>query len=357
MRVVIIGTGYGANVHLPLIEARDDLELVGLCDSGSGKAATLISGSQLAFSDWRLALNYLGAGAVIVATPPLVQQPIVESAIERGLHVLCEKPATMSAASARELGAKARSQGVVCGVGFQFRFEPELLRLRERIQGEALGSLRTIEVQWHSGGRADPDPPLDWRHRTSSGGGVLFSHMSHVFDLVHWLGAGEIIHIGGESAIRIPTRREKDGDLVSIDAEDFVLCRFATASGVVGTGSVGNSQPGGAGLRITVLGSDGVAIFSHQPPFRAEDQRLEIRARGGNALVTTGDEWPGVDRRGDTRAVAGARLLDLFVGAIHGRHEPELPTFEDAAAALDVIDRLRADCSTKTRVPGGGRLT
>lgn len=336
MRIVVIGAGFGAAIHAPNVRARSDLQLVGICDGGSGGASAAVAPGETVFHDWRVALASRDVGAAIIATPPAAHEEIARAAIERGLHVLVEKPAGLHAESARALARLARAQGVTAAVNFQFRFEPLLHKMQEGIRAGRIGVLRSVEVQWHTGGRASADHKADWRHVAVSGGGVLLSHLSHVLDLVRWLGGGDIVHASGDFGSWVATRRDASGAPMAVDAEDHVVCRFATARGVLGSASVSNAQPGGDGLRVLALGNRGSAVFTHTPPFRSSDQSLVFRGADGDAQVLRGD-----GAQGDTRARAAAHVLDLFVGAVRAGASPDLPTIDDAAAALAAIERLR----------------
>lgn len=344
MRVVVIGAGFGAAIHAPNVRARDDLRLVGICDSGSGHATAVVAAGEAAFHDWRTALQSIDSGAVIIATPPAYHEEIALAAIERGLHVLLEKPAGIHADSARRVAQAAHSVGVVAGVNFQFRFEPLLERMREAVVAGDIGALRAIEISWRTGGRASSEQRADWRHFTETGGGVLRSHVSHVFDMIPWFGGGGIASASGYCDIRVATRLGVDGEQVAVDAEDQVFCRFRTSRNVLGYASVSNVQPGGEGLCVRVLGEQGVAVFRHVPPFRFCDQRMTIRRANEDIKVEQGEA-----QIGDTRIFASARLLQHFVEAVHDSTNQQLPTVDDAVAALEAIEQLTITANLSER--------
>ena len=339
LRVALIGVGYGASVHMPVVTACPDAVLVSLTDNGSGRAASLAGPGVDAFGDWRQAIETSAADVVIVAVPPPAQHAIVLAAMARGAHVLCEKPVATSLAACELIRDTARLQGVIAAAGFQFRFESGVQRLRKEILSGNLGALRSIEFQWHTSGRADPALPIGWQYERDQGGGILFSHMVHLIDLVGWLGAGVIGPIGGRLETRIPFRPDANGQSLPADADDFAACWFKTDTETIGYASVGNSQPGGRGLRIVVLGSAGTAVFSHAPPFRPTDQKLEIRTNSGD-VSTSGDDHEAAD----SRIGPASRLFDRFAAAIRGSGGEGLPTVADACHVHAALERLkRAD--------------
>lgn len=343
LRVALIGVGYGAAVHMPVVAACPDAVLVSLADNGSGRAASLAGSGVKAFDDWRQAIDGLDIDAVIVAVPPPAQPSIVAEALRRGIHVLCEKPLGMDHDACCRLRDYARSCGLVLAAGFQFRFEAGILRLREEALSGRLGTLRCVEIQWHTAGRADLTLPMSWQYSRQKGGGILFSHMPHILDLVTWLGGGVPYEVYGDLATRVPTRPDTQGSPVRADAEDFVACRFKTRSGAIGYASISNSQPGGQGLHITLYGSEGTAAFSQPPPFRPADQRVRFRSRSGDVA-----EWCDHGAEADSRFSAASRLFGRFVDAIRAVEVADLPTATDACAVHAALDQLKQ--STDDRI-------
>ncbi|WP_370636886.1 Gfo/Idh/MocA family protein [Afifella sp. IM 167] len=333
--MAVIGTGYGAAVHVPAIMARPDLALASVTDNGSGRAAQIASCGAAAFNDWRAALDHLEGGAAVIAVPPAAQKEIAVAAAKRGIALLCEKPVGRDLAECTAVRAAAEASRSVAATGFQFRFEPGILRLRKSIETGGLGKLREIEVQWHTAGRADPARPMSWNYRSESGGGILLSHMTHILDLLSWLGAGRVERIDGRLATRVAERPGTGGAMESASAEDFAAAWMRTDRGVGVYASIGNSQRGGRGLRITVLGELGTAVFEHTAPFAPSDQTLEIHADGKKDL------WRGEGEADDTRLAAGALLLDRFVAAVRGEVVTDLPTVEDACHVHAALERLR----------------
>lgn len=335
MRVVILGAGFGAIVHAPNVRSRADLSLVGICDGGSGSAIRATATGEQAFHDWCHALDAVGDGIAIVATPPATHEELALAAIRRGLHVLIEKPAGLRAANANCIAKAARSCGVVVGVNFQFRFEPFVERMRDRLRTGFLGALREFEIRWHTGGRSGA-AGVEWQNFGARGGGILMSHMCHVFDLVHWLGGAQIVSASGEWGRWAPFPRDTMGATIPDGAEDHVICHFRTKKGVVGSSSVSNAQPGGDGLSIRVLAEGGIAVFRHVPPFRLSDQSLELRSAALGTVIERGEA-----HAGDTRGRAAARVLEAFVDTIRTGASTDLPTIDDAAAALQVIESMK----------------
>ena len=339
LRHGIVGAGFGIDGHLPAFAGLDGIEVVGVADNGSGRAGQAVASIVPEFRDWRHMLDRVQPDSLSVVTPPNSQREIVEEALGRGIHVLCEKPFGAGVEEAARMEAAARDAGCVAAVGFQFRFEPGIQELRRRVVLGAVGLLRRIDVAWLTAGRADSNRPWSWQHDADQGGGVVNAFFTHVADFLTWIARDRISSIAGSALVLIPERPDNEGSLRQVTAEDSVDVLVQFGGSVVGSARVSNCQPGGPGLRVEVFGEDGLLMFSHKPPFGADDAMLwwQVADRAPERLSLAGASGA----RLDSRITSVRRLADLFVHAIRGHEVPELPTFEDGLAVQRVIAVLR----------------
>lgn len=127
--------------------------------------------------------------AITIGTPHPLHHTIAMQAIQAGKHVLTEKPIAATLTQADEMVAAARKAGVTLGVVFQHRFRPEVVRMHELVEGNALGRLyRTMLVTSAFRTQYYYDR-ADWRGIWGkAGGGVLLNQAVHFIDLFQWLG-------------------------------------------------------------------------------------------------------------------------------------------------------------------------
>ena len=81
--------------------------------------------------DWQ-AMFSVGLDAIVVATPAETHYPIIKAALQQGIHVLAEKPLTLTVAEARELCTLAEASQVQLVVDHTYLFHPAVLRDRSR---------------------------------------------------------------------------------------------------------------------------------------------------------------------------------------------------------------------------------
>ena len=167
--------------------------------------------------------------AVYVATPPSSHKPLSLLVARAGKHVYVEKPMAMRFDECREIVDVCAQQGVRLFVAFYRRAMPRFLKIKEWIDGGAIGEVRNVRAVQHQ-----PPAPEDlsrdtlpWRLKPEVSGGGKFLEMGiHELDLFDFLfGAIEEVHgIAGNRA-------------GLYDVEDTVTATWRHASGVQGYGS------------------------------------------------------------------------------------------------------------------------
>ncbi len=346
MRHAVIGAGFGARVHLPAFASLPGVEVVALADAGSGRATALAGGDMAAYSDWRRLLDEQRPDSLSVAVPPAAQSEIVAAAIDRGIHVLCEKPVGLSPKETAALANRAAAASVVAAVGFQFRFESGMTALRRHARSATLGRVRRIDFSWITSGSADPARLWRWQHDGAVGGGIINGFLSHAADLLHWHCGTEIIAVAARAAVLVAERYDTDGARRPVTAEDMVDALCELSDGAVASLRITNCQIGGDGMRIEVYGERGVLRYHHRPPFTG-GAGLSFEVGDGCTELPTEDT---ADAGGDSRLGPMRSLAGLFADAVGGGAAAELPTFTDALRSQRLLAAVRVATTNGCRV-------
>jgi predicted dehydrogenase len=194
----IVGFGFIAERgHLPAYRLRPDLfsivAVADLCEARRDQARRAIPGVRVyATADELFALEP-DLDFVDIATPPRDHAALAHAALDRGLHVFCEKPLTTSSEEARSLLAHAASAQRVLFPSHNYRHAPVINAVRGLIAINDLGAIQRVDLYTlrptHAKGTPEWKP--DWRRaRQHSGGGIAMDHGSHSFYLAfEWLGS------------------------------------------------------------------------------------------------------------------------------------------------------------------------
>ena len=152
IRIAIIGFGkIAADQHVPSITANERFELVAT-SSRSGQ------GFEPVYTDWRRLLREVeGLEAVAITTPPSVRHEIASACIEAGLHVLMEKPPTVTLSEVDDLTGLAKAKGVTLYGTWHSRHNPAVEAAAEELAGKRIAGMQIVWQEdvhkWHPGQR------------------------------------------------------------------------------------------------------------------------------------------------------------------------------------------------------------
>ena len=149
LQVGVIGAGYWATyAHIPAILAHPRAELLAVQSRSQPKADKVAKDFQAkhAVTDPMKLLDLPGLDAVVIATTPNMHHAQAKAALERGKHVLVEKPMTFTAAEAKELCELADAKGVQLLISCPWHFTPHGMAVRAKIRSGELGEIRMISV-------------------------------------------------------------------------------------------------------------------------------------------------------------------------------------------------------------------
>lgn len=183
--------------------------------------------------------------AVLVAVPHYDHPRYAIACMERGLHVMVEKPAGVYTKQVREMNAAAQKSSVTFGMMFNQRTNPVYRKMRELVRSGELGGIRRtswIITNWYRS-QAYYDSG-SWRATWSGeGGGVLLNQCPHNLDLWQWI-CGMPVKVSAHMHF---------GKWHDIEVEDDVTAYVEYANGATGTfvTSTGDT-PGSNRLEVTL---------------------------------------------------------------------------------------------------------
>ena len=149
MKVGIIGAGQIAQVHGPLILKKRDATIVGIADKNIHAANSLASQLNVArvYEDAEAMIHEQKPDVVHVLVPPQYHAEVSVAAMERGVHVLVEKPMALSVADCRRMGEAARTHDVYLCVDHNSLFDHAFRRAMNMEAAGVIGELVSVEAQ------------------------------------------------------------------------------------------------------------------------------------------------------------------------------------------------------------------
>jgi predicted dehydrogenase len=188
VKVGVVGVGWAGQQHIKAYAAIEGIDLVGIAglEEEAREALAAELGVEHSVARWEDLLEVEGLEAISVAVPTFLHAPVAVAALERGLHVLSEKPIALNGEQAGAMVAAARKAGRVLDVAFNHRRRGDVQKLKAAIDAGKLGRTYYAKAWWL---RRTGIPTLgSWFTQASlAGGGPLVDIGVHVLDYALFL--------------------------------------------------------------------------------------------------------------------------------------------------------------------------
>jgi D-xylose 1-dehydrogenase (NADP+, D-xylono-1,5-lactone-forming) len=310
VRFGIIGVGrIAVRAFAPALRAAVGGELFAAASRDLGRARSL--GPVRAYDRYESLLDDGEVEAVYIATHNGLHHSLTLAALERGKHVLCEKPLACNPAECAEMIAAAREHGRVLVEAFMYRHHPQIVAVREMISRGEIGRIVTVEAAF-SGRFSDES---DVRFVAAWGGGALLDMGCYCVNACRLLLEGMPAAVTAHAAFH--PHRGVDTSLHGV--LDFGEGRF---------GLVSCGFDGGPRNRVTVCGTDGALTLSRAFANNREPTTLIVEAGGQRRELAF-----------DATDVFRLEIED-FVRAVRGVGEPLLDA-EEGLRNAQVMEALR----------------
>lgn len=196
LKIGVIGLGDISNIHIPVIQAYPNAELVAVCDIDTTLKEKVANATF--YTDYHTMLANEILDCVHVCLPHHLHYPVTKACVEKGIHVFQEKPLASNAEEGMALVnlEEQYKNSKIC-VSFQNRLNETFLKLQETIATGCYGKIVGIKglVTWFRPKSYYDTKP--WRGKMSeAGGGVMINQAIHTLDLMQLVG-GEIKSIKG----------------------------------------------------------------------------------------------------------------------------------------------------------------
>ncbi len=348
IRVGIVGTGrWAEEVHAPGVVSHPQGELIAVCSRTRENVEAMAKRFDVphALTDYQDLVALDGLDAVIVCTPHATHHPVCMAAIDRGLHVFCEKPLGVTLAEARETAAAAEAAGIKHMVAFTCRWLPHALYVKRMLDEGALGPIYHATVL-KMAGYAGASSVRKWRfHKPLSGGGVMADLGVHVIDLARWY-LGEIRSVCAHAPTMIHERRDPNNEeMLPCEVEDAAGFLAEFESGAQGVFHISWIAHRGHDQTITLCGEKGTIVYQTSP--EAWRHSLQVSGVPDDTLA---EVEPPADLMGTidgSNPKAGWRsfvesypsMARRFIDTIV-HDEPPLPSFVEGLRAQEVFEAV-----------------
>ena len=334
IKTAMIGLGKMGLSHLAIARAHPDLDLVAGCDATAYLTDILGKHAGLkCYAHFDRMLDAERPEALVVATPSRLHASMVQEALDRGIHVFCEKPFVLDVADGERLVALAAQKSLVTQVGYHFRFVGAFKEAARLVRSGALGTVHHV--------RAEAYGPVvlrrkgsTWRSAKSEGGGAMYDYACHAVDLVNFI-------VGVPNASTGVTRNS----VFSRDVDDEIYATLQFPGGASGQLAVNWSDESFRKMstKITVWGTNGRLTADRQECQLYLREAHDGLAKGWTVRYTTdlSDEvW--FYLRGEEYSAQ----IDYFAKSVASRRLDGENSFASALEADRVVAMMLAPASS-----------
>jgi predicted dehydrogenase len=274
-------------------------------------------------------INEAGLEFVVIATPTKYHYQMVKYALEKGLHVFCEKPFTLNINQGQELKELAEHKWLVNQVGFHNHFIGTFREMKRLLAKNVLGDLFHFTGEAY-GPVVTREKGSTWRSNPEEGGGCLYDYASHVINLIQEI-------IGRPQKIYGTLLKS----IYSMGVEDAVYSLIKLQNGVSGTLLVNWSDETYRKMStsITVQGKKGKIICdaTEIKIYLKEESPTEKLEKGWTIKYITDFALPvNFYLRGEEYSAQ----IDYFVDCIKEKKQPVYNSFEQALYTDTVIQMI-----------------
>ncbi|HHY54224.1 MAG TPA: Gfo/Idh/MocA family oxidoreductase [Chloroflexi bacterium] len=295
LRVGFIGSGWSDRVQIPVFRL-GGLTPQAIASANLANAQRVAAAHNLpeVYTTWQALVASDSVDIVSICTPPHLHAEIAIAALAAGKHVICEKPTALNVGQAEAMLAAAQAApGRLAIMDHELRFHPQRLHMRQLIKEGYVGSVLQARFDRLGSERLDASLPWNWWSDAERGGGMLGALGSHLIDLARWM-IGRIESVTAQlqtgHLYRLDPTHGAQRQVTADDHADL-LVRFV--NGAIGAITVSGITPGGYGMSILVVGTDGALKLDNQ------DQLFGMKG------VYPGGEWEPIRPKNNLPAVEG----------------------------------------------------
>ncbi|MBE6730906.1 MAG: Gfo/Idh/MocA family oxidoreductase [Ruminococcaceae bacterium] len=293
VKIGVIGVGNMGSSHCGSFIAGHcpEIELVAIADRREARrnwAKETLPETVTIFEEGDDLIDSGLCDAVIIAVPHYQHPTLAIKAFEKGLHVMCEKPAGVYTKAVKEMNAAAEKSGKVFGMMFNQRTNCIYRKMKEIIDSGELGEIRRVNwiiTDWFRT-QAYYDSG-DWRATwDGEGGGVLLNQCPHQLDLIQWI-------CGMPSKVRAFTHNGKWHD---IEVEDDVTAYLEYPNGATGVFITTTGDfPGTNRFEVTLDGGKIVVDASRKEAGRVMVHKLKDGATNSGVIKNATEGFAKID--------------------------------------------------------------
>ncbi len=352
VRVGIVGAGFvTARGHIPAYKRLPNVSIEAICDINVERAREVAREFDIphVFADFEEMLEQVELDLVSIGTPNRFHAPQTIAALEKGCHVLCEKPMALTVEEAQAMAEAARRNGRKLTLGLHHRYRPEAIVLKPMCQAGELGEIyyARASMMRRSG---IPGYGSHFTNKDLAGGGSLYDIGVHILDLtLYFMGYPDPVSVSGRTFSVFGPQRKKLGrwgaDILPgharFDVDDLATAIVKFDNGAILHLEAAWAFHGRSEQRVQLIGREGGAEI--YPEMFGREQALRVYKDWGDRPIDITPELPRFP------ANQQARQIEDFVNHLDDP-EPPVVTPEEGVILTRILTGIYRSAETGEEV-------
>ena len=308
----LIGAGRIGRVHAQNLQRRISGARVILVADPVEEAARRAAddfGIKFAVADYQTVLQSPAVDAVVICSATHTHATITMQAAAAGKHIFCEKPLDFNLGVIDQVLAAVQQAGVKLQMGFNRRFDPNFVRVRQAVANGEIGAPHLMHII-----SRDPGPPPPAYIKSS--GGMFLDMTVHDFDMARFLLGQEVVEVYAAAGVLVDPAIGQLGDIDSA----LVTLKFADGA-------------------LAVIDNSRQAVYGY-------DQRVEILGSAGS--ISTGNIYPNSATISTATAIQRDLPLNFFMERYTESYVVEMQAFVDAVRSDTPVPATGEDARAAT---------
>jgi predicted dehydrogenase len=299
---------------------------------------------------------------VTVATPNSTHYEITKAFLEAGIHVLCEKPMTMTVPEAQDVVATTERTGSICAVNYGYSGYALVRHMRAMVARGDLGKIRLIKAEFAHGFHADAadadNPRVRWRYDPAlAGKSAQFADCGiHALHMASFVSNQEPVELSADFVSSLPGRVLEDDAMVSFKMNGGAVLRLWTSSIAIGRMH---------GFNVQIFGEKGGLRWAQEWPnqlyWTPLNGRTQVMERGGPDLSPEANRASRVTiGHAEGMPLAFANIYRDLSEVIHAKREGRSPdplAMHFPRAHDGLVSMLAIEAAVKSAKAGGQWMT
>ncbi|TMH04304.1 MAG: inositol 2-dehydrogenase [Betaproteobacteria bacterium] len=253
IEVALFGAGRIGSIHAGNMVRQPGVKLKYVVDVNRPAAVELASRHRAEVRAMDAALADESITAVVIASSTDTHADLIQRAAAAGKAIFCEKPVDLDLLRARACAQAVARAGVVCMIGFQRRFDPTFVALKQRLLAGEIGEPEMLV----STSRDPGAPPIEY---IGVSGGIFKDMLIHDFDIFRWILEDEASTLYATGSCLTDQAIAAAGDI------DSTAVTIRTRRGRLAQINTSRRAAYGYDQRFEVLGSNGMLQAGNHKP-------------------------------------------------------------------------------------------